>query len=64
MSKTKPDDRAATGNQDRDLYFGLIRLHELHRATEKPIFGLGMGEKLGRYGYKNGTAIRSVLAAW
>lgn len=44
MSKTKFD--------DRDLYSGLIRLHVLHHAAEKPVFGLGMAEELARHGYR------------
>jgi PadR family transcriptional regulator, regulatory protein PadR len=38
--------------QDLYLYSGLIRLHILHHAAEKPIFGLGIIEELGRHGYK------------
>jgi PadR family transcriptional regulator, regulatory protein PadR len=37
---------------DRDLYSGLIRLHVLYHAVEKPIFGLGMIEELARHGYR------------
>lgn len=37
---------------DRDLCSGLIRLHVLHHAVEKPIFGLGMIEELARHGYR------------
>ena len=37
---------------DRDLYSGLIRLHVLHHAVEKPIFGLGMIDELARHGYR------------
>ena len=50
MSKTKSEhlDYAA----DRDLYSGLIRLHVLHHAVKKPIFGLGMIEELARHGYR------------
>lgn len=29
---------------DKDLHGSLIRLHGLHHATEKPIFGLGIIE--------------------
>ena len=39
---------------DRDLYSGLIRLHILHHAVERPIFGLGMIEELARHGYRIG----------
>jgi DNA-binding PadR family transcriptional regulator len=37
---------------DRDLYSGMMRLRVLHHATEGPIFGLGMVEKLARRGYR------------
>jgi PadR family transcriptional regulator, regulatory protein PadR len=36
---------------DRDLYSGLIRLHILHHADRKPIFGVAMIEELSRHGY-------------
>lgn len=34
------------------IYSGLIRLHILHHASKKPIFGLGIIEELGRHGYR------------
>ena len=37
---------------DRDFYSGLVRLHILHNACERPVFGLGIIEELGRHGYK------------
>ena len=37
---------------DKDLYGGLIRLHILHHAAEKPVFGLGIIEELDRHGYE------------
>ena len=37
---------------DQDLYGGLIRLHILHHAAKKPVFGLWFIEELARYGYK------------
>lgn len=37
---------------NRELYSGLIRLHVLHQAVRKPIFGLRIIEELSRYGYK------------
>jgi DNA-binding PadR family transcriptional regulator len=43
---------AQSGDADRDLYSGLIRLHILHHASEEPIFGLGMAEELARHGYR------------
>lgn len=36
----------------RDLYSGLIRLHILQHAVERPIFGLEMAEELARHGYR------------
>jgi DNA-binding PadR family transcriptional regulator len=36
---------------DKDLYSGLIRLHVLHHATEKPIYGSWMIEELHEHGY-------------
>jgi PadR family transcriptional regulator PadR len=37
---------------DRDLYFGMIRLHILHHAEHEAIFGAGMTEELAHHGYK------------
>jgi len=37
---------------DQGLYSGLIRLHILHHASEKPVYGLWIIEELGRHGYK------------
>ena len=37
---------------DQDLYGGLIRLHILHHAAERPVFGLWFIEELARHGYK------------
>ncbi|MDE2183831.1 MAG: helix-turn-helix transcriptional regulator [Alphaproteobacteria bacterium] len=36
----------------KELYSGLIRLHILHHAADKPIFGIGITEELARHGYK------------
>ncbi len=41
--------------KDRDLFGGLIRLHILHHACRKPVFGLGIMEELGHHGYKLGA---------
>jgi PadR family transcriptional regulator len=38
--------------RDRDLYAGLIRLHILHHASKRPVFGLWFIEELGRHGYR------------
>jgi PadR family transcriptional regulator PadR len=37
---------------DRSLYSGLVRLHILHHAGEKPIFGQWMIDELGHHGYR------------
>jgi DNA-binding PadR family transcriptional regulator len=37
---------------DRTLYSGLIRLHILHHAAEKPLYGVWIAEELSRHGYK------------
>lgn len=36
----------------KDLFCGLTRLHILHLATEKPIFGLDIIEELRHLGYE------------
>jgi len=38
--------------KDNDLFWGMIRLHILHHASEEPIFGLGIIEELERHGYR------------
>jgi len=38
--------------EDRELYSGLIKLHILHHASERPVFGLWIIEELARHGYK------------
>lgn len=40
---------------DNDLYGGLIRLHVLHHAAERSIFGLGIIEELRHHGYQIST---------
>ncbi|HEY7166195.1 MAG TPA: PadR family transcriptional regulator [Candidatus Binatia bacterium] len=39
-------------SNDQDLYGGLMRLHILHHAAKRPVFGLWFIEELGRHGYK------------
>jgi PadR family transcriptional regulator PadR len=41
-------------NQQRELYFGLIRIHVLVHALHEPIFGLAMMEELRHHGYRIG----------
>jgi DNA-binding PadR family transcriptional regulator len=50
MKKTKADHPGPAN--DRDLYSGMMRLHILRHAAERPIFGLGMVEELARHGYR------------
>jgi len=37
---------------DQELFAGLIPLHILHHAGEKPIYGLWIIEELARHGYQ------------
>jgi PadR family transcriptional regulator PadR len=50
MKKTKAEERTVT--VARDLYSGMMRVHVLHHANERPVFGLGMVEELARHGYR------------
>ena len=36
----------------RDVFLAFARVHLLHHAAEKPIYGMEMMEELGRHGYK------------
>ena len=38
----------------RELFFGLIRIHVLAHASNEPIFGLAMMEELEHHGYSIG----------
>jgi PadR family transcriptional regulator len=42
----------AFARRDRGLYSGLIRLHILHHASEKAVFGQWMIDELGQHGYR------------
>ena len=37
---------------DKSLYSGLIRLHILHHAAQKPLYGIWIAEELARHGYR------------
>ena len=54
FSITKPNIRLQMKqeNIDWDLSRGLIRLHILHHAAKKPVFGLWFIEELASHGYK------------
>ena len=49
--------------QQRELFFGLIRIHVLVHASHEPIFGLAMMDELTRHGYRigPGTDRKSVV---
>lgn len=36
----------------RDLFLGFVKLHILHHAGSKAVYGLGLIEELGRHGYR------------
>ena len=40
--------------QQRELFFGLIRIHVLLHASHEPIFGMAMMEELAHHGYRVG----------
>ena len=50
MRNTKKTSVDAQRNQD--LYGGLIRLHILHHASKRLVFGVWFIEELARHGYK------------
>lgn len=41
-------------DRQRELFFGLIRIHVLVHASHEAIFGLAMMEELAHYGYRIG----------
>jgi DNA-binding PadR family transcriptional regulator len=41
-------------DQQRELFYGLIRIHVLLHAAHEPIFGLAMMEELRHHGYRIG----------
>jgi PadR family transcriptional regulator, regulatory protein PadR len=41
-------------NHQRELFFGLIRIHVLVHASHESIFGLAMMEELEHHGYRIG----------
>jgi PadR family transcriptional regulator PadR len=40
--------------QNREIFYGLIRIHVLVHASKEPIFGLAMQEELEHHGYRIG----------
>ena len=41
-------------SQNREIFYGLIRIHVLVHASKEPIFGLAMKEELEHHGYRIG----------
>jgi PadR family transcriptional regulator, regulatory protein PadR len=41
-------------SHQRELYYGLIRIHVLVHASHEPIFGLAMMDELAHHGYRIG----------
>jgi PadR family transcriptional regulator, regulatory protein PadR len=41
-------------SHQRDMFFGLIRIHVLVHAFQEPIFGFAMMEELAHHGYRIG----------
>jgi PadR family transcriptional regulator PadR len=50
--------RSVPSADDPGLYSGLIRLHILHRAAARPIFGQAMIHELARHGYRLSAGTR------
>jgi len=44
--------KALNSRAENYLYTGLIRLHVLHHAAEKPVYGTWIMEELQHHGYK------------
>jgi PadR family transcriptional regulator, regulatory protein PadR len=44
----------SVNRHNRELYYGLIRIHVLLHAAHEPIFGLAMMEELEHHGYRIG----------
>jgi PadR family transcriptional regulator PadR len=44
----------AVSTHQRELFYGLIRIHVLVHASHEPIFGLAMMEELEHHGYRIG----------
>lgn len=49
---SKDDMPRRLDSKDQYLYGGLIRLHILHHASKRPVFGVWFIEELARHGYK------------
>jgi len=36
----------------KDFFLGFIKIHILYHASKEPIYGVEIGEELGRHGYR------------
>ena len=45
-------DLKAESNPSLDLFSGFIKLHVLHHASERPLYGLWLIEELAEHGYR------------
>ena len=45
-------DQKPEGNPSPDLFSGFIKLHVLHHASERPLYGLWLIEELAEHGYR------------
>lgn len=52
--RSTPQRGGADGQDYKDFYGGLIRLHVLHHAARRPVFGLWLIEELQHHGYRVG----------
>jgi PadR family transcriptional regulator, regulatory protein PadR len=52
-ARQKPDKPAKSDeNAGLDLFSGFIKLHVLHHAAERPVYGLWLIEELAEHGYR------------
>lgn len=53
MKKSRTTDAEKTEQASGlDLYSGFIKLHVLHHASERPVYGLWLIEELAEHGYR------------
>jgi PadR family transcriptional regulator, regulatory protein PadR len=45
-------DQKSEDNPSLDLFSGFIKLHVLHHASERPVYGLWLIEELAEHGYR------------
>jgi PadR family transcriptional regulator PadR len=54
LKKTRSDRTSVKSEEASglDLYSGFIKLHVLHHASERPVYGLWLIEELAEHGYR------------